>query len=142
MEPFSRYSLKRVLEIESIANFKSNYSRIFRARTGDLLRYDIWVLLVVLAYVTAALQFSERAAGMFFIREQTASLAKPQFPLDGSRFRLFAVVLHLRLALFVHLRVLNSEHDHYYYRDDDQSGHHADHHAQHWHKPDVLSRPL
>lgn len=102
-------------------------------QTCDLLRYDVWILLVVFAYVTATLEFPERTARMFLIREQTASLAKPQLPLDRDRFRLFAMILHLRLTLLVHLRVLNSQHDHHYHRDDDQSGHHADHHAQHRH---------
>lgn len=111
-------------------------------RTGDLLRYDVRILLVVFAYVTAALELPEGAGGVFLVREQAASLAEPQLPLDRDRLGLFTVILHLRLALLVHLRVLNSEHDHHDRRDYDQRGHHADHHAQHRHQSDILPRSL
>jgi len=52
------------------------------------------------------------------------------------------VILHLRLVLLLHVRVLDPQNDHYDDRDDDERRHHADHHAQHRRQPVVLPRPL
>ena len=114
--------------------------------TGDLLGYDVGVLLVGLADVAGAygVQLAKEAGvRVLFVGYYTATaLPEAKLALDRHRLGRLAAVLHLRLGLIVDVGVLNPQddhHDHSYYN---EGRDHADHHAQHRRQLHVLLRPL